>query len=217
MQFAVIGLGRFGSTAAQELQALGNHITGIDVDEKEVEKVSENLNYSVILDSTDKKALQELNISDYDGVLVAIGENLEASLVTVINLIDLNVQNVWVKAKNEAHALMLEALGIEHIIRPEHDMGIRIAQAMNYPMIKQSIPLGNNHFLVKVLIEKNGFNINSLLGKYPKLQLVSIIRQEEIIRQFSSELSLLQADRLLIIGSLADLKSLAKDLQAVKK
>ena len=218
MQFAVIGLGRFGSTAACELQQLDNHITGIDLDEKEVEKVSERLTYSVILDSTDKRALEELNIADYDGVLVAIGENLEASLVTVINLIDLNVQNIWVKAKNEAHALMLEALGVEHIIRPEHDMGIRIAQAMNYPMIKQSIPLGNNHFLVKLLIENSGLTVNSLLGKYPHLQLVSIIRrQEEIIRHFSDDFPLLPADRLLIIGSLTDLKQLAKDLKTVKK
>ncbi len=210
MQFAVIGLGKFGLTAALELQQLNNRVTGIDLDEKEVEKLSSVLSYAVIADSTDKGALEELNIADYDGVLVSIGDDLEASLLTTLNLQSLNVKNIWVKAKSQAHATVLKGLGVEHVVQPEQDMGIRIAQAMNYPMVQHYMPLGSDYFLIKIIIKHTlKHTLQDLQHKYPECRFMAVRRERELISPLSNDFHFLPEDRLLVIGELDTLKTLA--------
>ena len=98
MQFAIIGLGVFGITCAKELEKLGNQVLAIDIDEKLVDDISEYVTRAVIADATDKDTIEELDLASFDGVLVSIGDNLEASLLCTLNLLSLNVQNLWVKA-----------------------------------------------------------------------------------------------------------------------
>ena len=130
MQFAIIGLGVFGITCAKELEKLGNQVLAIDIDEKLVDDISEYVTRAVIADATDKDTIEELDLASFDGVLVSIGDNLEASLLCTLNLLSLNVQNLWVKAKTDSHHQILQSLGVNNIIHPEQDMGIRIAQKM---------------------------------------------------------------------------------------
>ena len=150
MQFAIIGLGVFGITCAKELEKLGNQVLAIDIDEKLVDDISEYVTRAVIADATDKDTIEELDLASFDGVLVSIGDNLEASLLCTLNLLSLNVQNLWVKAKTDSHHQILQSLGVNNIIHPEQDMGIRIAQKMNYPMVKQYMALGDEQFLVRL-------------------------------------------------------------------
>ena len=150
MQFAIIGLGVFGITCAKELEKLGNQVLAIDIDEKLVDDISEYVTRAVIADATDKDTIEELDLASFDGVLVSIGDNLEASLLCTLNLLSLNVQNLWVKAKTDSHHQILKSLGVNNIIHPEQDMGIRIAQKMNYPMVKQYMALGDEQFLVRL-------------------------------------------------------------------
>lgn len=96
MQFAIIGLGVFGITCARELEKLGNQVLAIDIDEKLVDDISEYVTRAVIADATDKDTIEELDLASFDGVLVSIGDNLEASLLCTLNLLSLNVQNQWV-------------------------------------------------------------------------------------------------------------------------
>ena len=87
-------------------------------------------------DATDMETLKELNLAqfEFDGVLVSIGDDLEASLLVTLNALHLPCKELWVKAKTDAHHTIIESLGVEHIIYPEQQMGMRIAQAMNYPL-----------------------------------------------------------------------------------
>src|SRR5690625_7223095 len=85
-QFAVIGLGRFGSTASLELMKMGHEVLGIDHSPKVVEKYADDLTQAVIVDATDKAALQELGLDNYDVVMVAIGSDFQASLLSVVHL-----------------------------------------------------------------------------------------------------------------------------------
>lgn len=212
MQFAVIGLGVFGRACAFELQRQGNEVLGIDMDDKEVNKVSEMLSHSVIADATDKEILEELNIGQYDGVMVSIGDNLEASLLCTLNLIHMPVKNLWVKAKTDAHHDILVSLGVKNIIHPEQDMGVRIAQAMNYPMMKQYLSLGNEEFLVRIDIpqEWQPHSIAQIRNNYPDTSLVIIIRDDQILRVFNDDIKVQYPDRLVFSGSIKDLKALAK-------
>ncbi|OOF79538.1 hypothetical protein BKG96_02340 [Rodentibacter caecimuris] len=214
MQFAVIGLGKFGLAAALELQGLGNTVTTIDHDEKLIEKFGDRLHYAVIADSTDISALQELNIVDYDAVLVAIGADLEASLLTVLNLQHLNVKNIWVKAKNQAHAMVLKGLDIVKVIEPEQDMGVRIAQAMNYPMVTQYMPLGDNYFLIKIVVTSTEHNLAKLQHKYPNDKFVGVMRNGQLISELDCDFQFMENDRLMVMGELTSLRALALEFKA---
>lgn len=212
MQFAVIGLGVFGRACAFELQSQGNEVLGIDMDEQEVNKVSDILSHSVIADATDIETLKELNLSQFDGVIVSIGEDLEASLLCTLNLIKLPAKNLWVKAKTDAHHDILHSLGVENIIHPEQDMGIRIAQAMAYPMMKQYLALGNEEFVVRIDVPQNvrPISVGKIKSRHPDTSLLLIIRNNEILRDFNSETLIQYPDRVLYTGLVKDLKYLAK-------
>ncbi|WP_296202330.1 potassium channel family protein [Psychrobacter sp. UBA3962] len=212
MQFAVIGLGVFGRACAFELQSQGNEVLGIDMDEQEVNKVSDILSHSVIADATDIETLKELNLSQFDGVIVSIGEDLEASLLCTLNLIKLPAKNLWVKAKTDAHHDILHSLGVENIIHPEQDMGIRIAQAMAYPMMKQYLALGNEEFVVRIDVPQNvrPISVGKIKSRHPDTSLLLIIRNNEILRDFNSDTIIQYPDRVLYTGLVKDLKYLAK-------
>lgn len=212
MQFAVIGLGVFGRTCAFELQRLGNEVLGIDVDSKEVDTVVDVISHAVIADATNKDTISELNLAQYDGVMVSIGDDLEASLLCTLNLINLPVKNLWVKAKTDAHHAILERLGVENIIHPEQDMGIRIAQAMNYPMVKQYLALEKDHYLVRIDIPSScgSQSVAKIRNSHPGTSLVIIVRDGQLIRSFTDDVQVAHPDRLVFSGHLSDLKGLAK-------
>lgn len=212
MQFAVIGLGVFGRACAFELQSQGNEVMGIDMDEQEVNKVSDILSHSVIADATDIETLKELNLSQFDGVIVSIGEDLEASLLCTLNLIKLPVKNLWVKAKTDAHHDILHSLGVENIIHPEQDMGIRIAQAMAYPMMKQYLSLGNEEFLVRIDVPEDirPITVGKIKSRHPNTSLLLIVRNNQAVQSFNDDTLIQYPDRVVYTGLVSDLKHLSK-------
>ena len=120
-QFAVIGLGSFGATVALELTRLKHDVIGIDTNKRNVENISDQITHAVIADATDEHVLDELNIQNCDAVVVAIGEDIEASILCVLNLKNLGVEKILVKAKTKAHHTILSHLHVSKIIHPEED------------------------------------------------------------------------------------------------
>lgn len=219
MLCAVIGLGVFGRSAALELQRMGNTVIGIDVDNKEIEKVSNILPYTAIADTTNKEILAELNLTKADVVLVSIGDYIEASILTVVNLKKLGVQNIWVKAKSEAHNTILTALGVKHIIRPEREMGIRIAQAMNYPVVADHMALGNELYLIQVIANDNlqGKTIKQALDEYESISTVLVKRGNKILNSSDEELNIANGDQIVLVGGLEALKNLSRDFKIIER
>jgi trk system potassium uptake protein TrkA len=127
---AVIGLGRFGSALALELQALGHEVLGIDLDTDLVQQFAPLLTRTVTADSTNADAMRELGVDTFDRVVVAIGVDLEASILTVSLLKELGVPQVWAKAMSDSHGRILAQLAVDHVIFPEKDMGKRIAHSV---------------------------------------------------------------------------------------
>src|SRR5690554_4855149 len=132
--FAVIGLGRFGSAAALELMRMGHSVLGVDNDPKIVDQYADQLSRAVIADVTDAAAVHELGLNHYDVVLIAIGDDIQASLVCVVHVKAIGVNKIWVKAISHAQHLILNKLGVQRIIHPEEEMGVRVAQMLSYPM-----------------------------------------------------------------------------------
>jgi trk system potassium uptake protein TrkA len=127
----VIGLGRFGTSLALELIKEGKEVLGVDADEKIVQSISEKLTDVVQADTTDEAALRELGIQDFDSAVVAIGSDLESSILTASLLLQLGIPQVWAKATSTAHGRILEQLGVHHVIFPEMDMGKRVAHMVS--------------------------------------------------------------------------------------
>ncbi|EKO3606124.1 TrkA family potassium uptake protein [Vibrio metschnikovii] len=213
--FTVIGLGRFGIAASLELVHLGHTVTGIDRDPKLVEKYVEDLTQAIICDSTDENALRELDLGNSEAVLVAIGEDMQSSLLCTLALKNLGVKEIWVKASTKAHHTIVSKLGVQRIIHPEEEMGVRVAQALNYPMVNDYLSLGHGLYVVEVNIRASlhDSSIGQVLGDAKgSVQTVLIKRGQEIINSLEHDFVLQENDIILLCGTRAELKYLAPRL-----
>lgn len=123
----VIGLGRFGGSLALELEAQGTEVLGIDASEDIVQSYNGRLTHVVRADSTKEEVLRQLSVHEFDRAVVGIGSDIEASILTTSRLLKFQRPQIWAKAISDPHAEILGQLGVEHVIRPEHDMGKRVA------------------------------------------------------------------------------------------
>ncbi|MET8678223.1 TrkA family potassium uptake protein [Streptomyces sp. NPDC004647] len=131
----VIGLGRFGRALALELVDEDTEVLGIDENAEVVQALSGSLTHAVRADSTKEEALRQLGVHEFDRAVVAIGTDLEASILTASLLISFGIENVWAKAISEAHGRILTQLGVHHVVYPEHDMGQRVAHLVRGRML----------------------------------------------------------------------------------
>lgn len=134
-EFLVIGLGRFGGGLAQALVELGHNVLGVDNDGRLVQNFAPILTHVVEADSTDIKALRQLGASEFSTAVVAIGTEIEASILTTAALVDLKVPRVVAKAISEPHGKILERVGADRVVFPEHDMGVRVGHSLAGHMI----------------------------------------------------------------------------------
>jgi trk system potassium uptake protein TrkA len=132
---AVIGLGRFGSALALELTQRGTEVLGIDNDPKHVRELSGRITDLATADSTDLAALQQLGVPDFYRAVVAIGSDLEASILTASLLVELEIDHIWAKAVSRQHGRILRRIGVHHVVFPEHDMGERVAHLVSGRML----------------------------------------------------------------------------------
>jgi trk system potassium uptake protein len=132
---AVIGLGRFGGQVAQSLVRLGHEVLGIDSDPKIVQEWADQLTHVVQADSTDADALRQLGLHEFERVVVGIGTNIEASVLTVLALTEIGIREIWAKAISTKHGKILTAVGAHHVIYPEAAMGDRVAHLITSRML----------------------------------------------------------------------------------
>ncbi len=145
---AVIGLGRFGGALALELEQAGTEVLGIDNDEDVVQSYNGLLTHAVRADTTKEEALRQLSLPEFDRVVVGIGSDLEASILTTSILLRFDRPTIWAKAVSEPHAQILTQLGVERVIRPEHDMGKRVAHLVRGTMLDY-VEFEDNFAMVK--------------------------------------------------------------------
>ena len=126
----VIGLGRFGSAVAQTLIQMGQEVLAVDENQALVERWADDLTHVVQADSTDDQALQQLGVADFDRAVVAIGADIEASVLTVLALAEAGVKDIWAKAITRKHGRILQRVGATHVVYPEFSMGERVAHML---------------------------------------------------------------------------------------
>ncbi|MGO4887961.1 potassium channel family protein [Anaerobacillus sp. MEB173] len=153
-QFAVIGLGRFGGSICRELSRQGMEVLAIDIDEDRVDEYSSIVTHAVVADTTDEKALKSLGIRNFENVIVAIGDNIQASILTTLILGELGVRHITVKALNDYHEKVLSKIGADKIVHPERDMGVRIAHSIISKNVLDYLELSDNHSIVELVAGK---------------------------------------------------------------
>lgn len=154
-QYAVIGLGRFGSSLAKELVGLGYEVLGIDRNEEIVQELSSKLTFAVEADATDEPMLRSLGIRNFDCAVVAIGDDIQASILAAILLKDLGVKKVVAKAMTELHGKVLKRIGVDQVIFPERDMGVRIAHQLVSPNLLDYIELSDEYTIAELNVPRS--------------------------------------------------------------
>ena len=151
-RIAVIGLGRFGMALAKRLASHGAEVIAIDSDQQLVDEVSVSVDMAVRLDSTDEAALRSQEIDRVDCVVVSIGENFEAALLTtVLCKRNLKVPHVICRAQTELHAMIFQQIGADEVIQPEQNAGEMLGRRLAHPRIRDYITLGEGFTVVEMV------------------------------------------------------------------
>ncbi len=132
-EFAVIGVGRFGSSVAVTLRQLGHQVLAIDREQEPLKQVADHVTHAVQLDSTDAEALRSVGIANLDAVVVAIGAGLQESILTTLILKELGCRRVVAKAASDRQGKVLERVGADMVVYPEREMGVRLAHTLASP------------------------------------------------------------------------------------
>ena len=149
-QMAVIGLGRFGSSVAQELYQMGHDVLGIDLAEENVQGMLGHVTYAVRADATNEALLRELGVNNFDVAIVAIGSDVQASILVTVLLKDLGIPYVVTRAINQLHANAMDRIGADKIVYPEEEMGRRLAHVGFEPGVLDYMEVAPNYGITKL-------------------------------------------------------------------
>jgi trk system potassium uptake protein len=212
-QYAVIGLGRFGSSLATTLHQAGNEVLAIDRNEERIEEYKDHVTYAVVADSTDEEALKRVGIRNFDAVIVAIGDDIQASILTVLVLKELGVKKVVAKAINQRHGQVLYKVGADWVVFPERDMGERVATQLMSPNVLDYIELAKDYSIEEVKVHPSmiGKNLRELnLRARFNITVIAIISDGKVSVSPSPDRTIKEGDILVVIGENKDLDRFEK-------
>lgn len=212
-EFVVVGLGRFGGSIVKELIRLGADVLAVDTSPERVDEYAKIATQAVVADTTDEEVIKSLGMRNFEHVIIAIGENIQASILTTLILKDLGVQQITVKAQSDYHARVLRKIGADHVVHPERDMGIRIANNMMSNNVLDYLELSDEHSIMEIKANEQiaGFSLIDLdIRAEYGINIVGIKRGESIIISPAADDKILIGDILLVIGADVDINRFVK-------
>ena len=153
--YIVIGLGRFGSSLARQLCRLGAEVLAMDVRSELVQQIANDVTHAVVGDAQDKEVLRALGVRNFDCAVIAIGDDLAASVLTTMNLKELEVPYIVCKAHDETHRRVLEKLGVDRVVIPEKEHGERLARSLHSHNVLDYIELSEAYGILEVPAPKS--------------------------------------------------------------
>lgn len=212
-QFAVIGLGRFGSSVARTLHSMGYQVLAIDRDEERVRTMVDYTTRCVVADSTDENAIKSLGIRNFDVVIVGIGGDIQASILVTLMLKELGVNYVVVKAQNDLHGKVLYKIGADKVVFPERDMGFRVAQNLVSSNILEYIELSPDVSIIEIVASEKmvGRELRQLdLRNRFNVNVIAIKRGGEINITPRADNRIEKDDIMVVVGDKEDLRRLER-------
>ena len=211
LSYGIVGLGRFGSALATELAASGADLLVIDHDEEKVRELRELTDNALVVHSLDKKTLSETGIQNCDVAVVCIGEHIEPSILTTLNLVDLGVKKVIAKATSAEHGEILRRLGAE-VVYPEHDMAIRLAKRLESSRVLDFIQLSSKINITKFAVPDKMVgksvaetNLRAQFG----LNIIAIVNGPDVLESVHPDYVFRAGDCMFVSGSEASVNELS--------
>jgi trk system potassium uptake protein TrkA len=211
---AVIGLGKFGFYIAKSLSKLNITVIAVDSDEEKVQAISQYIDNAFVLNSTSKIALEEVGIYNLDTVIVSIGENIEASILTVMALKDLNNKNIIAKAINPTHGEILSKIGAFKVIYPEETAGKILVKQLIENIKVEEIELCNNLKILKIIadetmVDESLYYLESL---NKAVKIIALNNETFCSGNYDSKYKIKRNDVIVLLGENKEIEKMYKDL-----
>lgn len=207
-EFVVIGLGRFGGSICRELSEQGMEVMAIDLDEDRVNEFAAIASHAVVADTTDESVLKSLGIRNFDHVIVAIGDDIQSSILTTLMLKEAGVKKVTAKAQNDYHEKVLLKIGADQVVHPERDMGRRIAHNIVSNNVLDYLELSDEHSIMEIIANEtlagNTLIDLDIRARYG-INIVAIKRGKDIFVSPQADEPIQLNDVLIIIGADKDI------------
>lgn len=211
--YIVIGLGRFGSEAAIELTAQGCDVLAMDMRAELVQQISANVTHAVVADGKDKEVLKALGAKDFECAIVAIGDDLTASVLATMNLKELGVPYIVAKAHDETHRRVLEKLGADRVVIPEKEYADRLAKSLSSANVLDYIELSEDYGIVEVPAPRiwqgkslKELNVRAKLG----VNILAVRRNEKFIVSPAADFLFAAGDIVVLLGDNIAVKAVQK-------
>ncbi len=211
--YAVIGLGRFGAQVARELCALGCEVLAMDISPELVQQISADVTHAVVGDGQDKEVLKSLGVRNIDCAIVAIGDNLAASVLVTMNMKELGVPYVVCKAHDDVHRRVLEKLGASRVVIPEQENAYRLAKSLSCPNVLDYIELSEDYGIVELPAPKSWYsktlkelNVRAKLG----VNILAVRREGKINVSPSADYQVLEGDVMVVLGDSKAIESMQR-------
>ena len=211
--YIVIGLGRFGQTLARQLCALGAEVLAMDIHNDLVQQVADEVTHAVVGDAQDKDVLRALGVRDFDCAIVAIGTDLASSVLTVMNLQELEVPYIICKAHDETHRRVLEKLGVDRVVIPEQENAARLARSLNSHNVLDYIELSEDYGILEIPTPRSWvgktlkeLNIRAKLG----VNIIAVESGKITNVSPSADYRILDGDILVVLGDNYSLEAVQK-------
>ncbi|MCS6800735.1 MAG: TrkA family potassium uptake protein [Chloroflexota bacterium] len=209
-QVLVVGLGRFGSAVARTLYRMGDEVLAVDIDPHLVQNVADEVSHAVTADATDPDVLRQLGVTDFDTAVVAIGSNLQASILTTLNLRECGCRYIIAKAVTAQHAKILERVGADRVVFPEVETGVRVAHTLMARTVLDYLDLGPGYGIAVLRLPPSltGRTVDELaLSERYKLTLIALVRGNEVQLHPRRDVRLAADTILVVAGRDADLEA----------
>lgn len=211
--FAIIGLGRFGGSVCRELIKSDQEVLAIDSCEDRVNEYMNIATHAVVANAQDEATLRSLGLRNFDHVIVAIGEDIQASILVTLMAKEMGVPRITAKAQDEYHARVLDKVGADTVVHPERDMGIRLGHKLTSNNMLDFIELSEDYSLAEVMITHKKFYNKTIeeinFRKHFNLTIVAIRRgKNELIVSPPANQMIIENDILLVVGHNEDVDHL---------
>ncbi|KRM13387.1 TrkA family potassium uptake protein [Paucilactobacillus suebicus] len=214
--FAVIGLGRFGLSLCQSLTASGQDVLAIDNDEELIESYKEVVTQAVVADAQDEEAMRELDLGNFDHVIVAVGQNIQASMLATLIVKELGAKHVIAKAETAMHGRALSKIGADQIVFPERDMGVRVARRLLSHNILNYLSISDEYTLAELQVENEHFSGKTLaeldFRRHFGLTVVAIKHDTKVVISPGAHATLAMGDTVSVVGATMDVEHLDKKM-----
>ncbi len=224
MKYIIIGLGNFGSTLGMQLTAMGHDVIGVDSSMEKVDALKYDITHTICLDSTDQQALSTLPLKDTDVVVIGIGEDFGASVMATALFKQMNVKRIIGRAMSPLHQKVLEAIGVDQIVRPEQESAERLAKKLELKGVIDSFDLSENYNIIEAMVPdrfvgqsiassniRNEYNVNVLTilrANETKKIWSSNLPSRSVIGVVSAETVMQHGDILVLFGLIKDIERL---------